>query len=188
MVVARRRWRQEQHSMEKGRLIFLDETGGNTSMTRRYGRSARGTRCLASVLHGHWHTNTFLAGLRHDGVQAPWLLDGPLNGEAFLAYIQHVLGSTLQPSDIIIADNLSSHKVEGVKEALAQWGASIIYLPPYSPDLNPIENFFSKLKALLRRAAERCFDGLVKAITSILDVTSLQECSNYFDASGYVYT
>ena len=188
MVVARRRWRQEQHSMERGRLIFLDETGVNTSMTRRYGRSARGTRCLASVPHGHWHTNTFLAGLRHDGVQASWLLDGPLNGEAFLAYIQHVLGPTLQPGDIVIADNLSSHKVAGVKEALAQWGASIIYLPPYSPDLNPIENFFSKLKALLRRAAERSFDGLVKAIASILDATSPQECSNYFDASGYVYT
>ena len=143
MVVARRRWRQEQHSMERGRLIFLDETWVNASMTRRYGCSARGARRLASVPHGHWHTNTFLAGLRHDGVQAPWLLDGPLNGEAFLAYIQHVLGPTLQPGDIVIADNLSSHKVVGVKEALAQWGASIIYLPPYSQDLNPIENFFS---------------------------------------------
>lgn len=105
-----------------------------------------------------------------------------------MAYIQHVLGPTLQPGDIVIADNLSSHKVAGVKEALARWGASIIYLPPYSPDLNPIENFFSKLKALLRRAAERSFDGLVKAIASILEATSPQECSNYFDTSGYVYT
>jgi transposase len=113
-------------------------------------------------------------------------LDGPLTGEAFLAYIQYVLGPTLQPGDIVIADNLSSHKVAGVKEALAQWGASIVYLPPYSPDFNPIENFFSKLKALLRKAAERSFDGLVKAIASILYATSPQECSNYFDASGYV--
>lgn len=157
-------------------------------MTRRYGRSARGTRCLASTPHGHWHTNTFLAGLRHDGVQAPWLLDGPLTGEAFLEYIRHVLGPTLQPGDIVIADNLSSHKVAGVQEALSRWGATILYLPPYSPDLNPIENFFSKLKALLRRAAERSLDGLIKAIASVLDATSPQECSNYFDAAGYVHT
>ena len=167
MVVARRRWRQEQHSMERGRLIFLDETGVNTSMTRRYGRSARGTRCLASVPHGHWHTNTFLAGLRHDGVQAPWLLDGPLNGEAFLAYIQHVLGPTLQPGDIVIADNLSSHKVAGVKEALAQWGASIIYLPPYSQDLNPIENFFSL-------NSRPCSEKLQSAPSTRLSKPSLQ--------------
>lgn len=167
MVVARRRWRQEQHSMERGRLIFLDETGVNTSMTRRYGRSARGTRCLASVPHGHWHTNTFLAGLRHDGVQAPWLLDGPLNGEAFLAYIQHVLGPTLQLGDIVIADNLSSHKVAGVKEALAQWGASIIYLPPYSQDLNPIENFFSL-------NSRPCSEKLQSAPSTRLSKPSLQ--------------
>ena len=124
-------------------------------MTRRYGWAPKGERCVDHAPHGHWHTNTFIAALRLDRVEAPWLLDGPMNGEAFLHYIQEVLGPTLQPGDIVVADNLSSHKVDGVREAVAAHGAQIIFLPPYSPDLNPIENFFAKLKALLRKAAER---------------------------------
>lgn len=124
-------------------------------MTRRYGRAPKGERCLDHAPHGHWHTNTFIAALRSDRIEAPWLLDGPMNGEAFLHYIQEVLGPTLQPGDIVAADNLSSHKVAGVHEGVTTRGAQIIFLPPYSPNLNPIENFFAKLKALLRKAAER---------------------------------
>ena len=141
---------------------------------------------LTHAPHGHWHTNTFIAALRSDRVEAPWLLDGPMNGEAFLHYIQEVLGPTLQPGDIVVADNLSSHKVAGVREAVAARGAQIIFLPPYSPDLNPIENFFAKLKALLRKAAERHFDALVDRIKIILENVTTEECANYFIAAGYV--
>jgi len=122
-------------------------------MIRRYGRAPKGERCVDHAPHGHLHTNTFITALRLDRVEAPWLLDGPMNGEAFLHYIQEVLGPTLQPGDIVVADNLSSHKVAGVREAVAARGAQIIFLPPYSPDLNPIENFLAKIKALLRKAA-----------------------------------
>lgn len=159
-----------------------------TSMTRRYGRAPKGERCVDHAPHGHWHTNTFIAALRSDRVEAPWLLDGPMNGEAFLHYVQDVLGPTLQPGDIVVADNLSSHKVAGVREAVAARGAQIIFLPPYSPDLNPIENLFAKLKALLRKAAERHFDALVDRIKIILENVTTEECANYFIAAGYVKT
>lgn len=164
MRLARDQWREKQKDQSRQQLVFLDETGVTTSMTRRYGRAPKGERCVDHAPHGHWHTNTFIAALRLDRVEAPWLLDGPMNGEAFLHYIQEVLGPTLQPGDIVVADNLSSHKVAGVREAVAAHGAQIIFLPPYSPDLNPIENFFAKLKDLLRKAAERHFDALVDRI------------------------
>ena len=155
-------------------------------MTRRYGRAQKGKRCVDKVPHGHWHTNTFVAALRSDGLEAPWLLDGPMNGPAFLEYVCQVLGPTLRPGDLVIADNLSSHKVAGVREAIEARGASLMFLPPYSPDLNPIENFFAKLKAHLRKAAQHCFDSLLLSTASILHSLSSQECSNYFRAAGYV--
>ena len=154
-------------------------------MTRRYGRAPKGERCVDHAPHGHWHTNTFIAALRLDRVEAPWLLDGPMNGEAFLHYIQEVLGPTLQPGDIVVADNLSSHKVAGVREAVAAHGAQIIFLPPYSPDLNPIENFFAKLKALLRKAAERTVEATWQRIGHLLDAFPPHECANYLRNSGY---
>jgi len=174
--------------MDAVRLVFLDETSVSTNMTRLYGRAPKGERVIARVPHGHWHTNTFIGALRHDGISAPWVLDGPINGEAFLTYVREVLGPTLRPNDIVIADNLSSHKVVGVREAIEARGASILYLPAYSPDLNPIENFFSKLKSLLRKAAARTFDALLKRIADILDGVSALECSNDFSAADYVVT
>lgn len=183
---AREQWREDQPAWEAGKLVFLDETGVSTNLTRRYGRAEKGKRCVASVPHGHWQTSTFIAALRQDGLEAPWLLDGPMNGEAFLQYIRQVLGPTLQPCDIVVADNLSSHKVAGVRAAIEARGAILLFLPPYSPDLNPIENFFARLKALLRKAAQRNFDGLVLSLADILHSVTPQECSNYFRAAGYV--
>ncbi len=171
--------------MARERLVFLDETGVATNMTRLYGRAPKGERVVCHAPRGHWHTNTFIAALRHDGIEAPWLLDGPMNGEAFLEYVHSVLGPTLRPGDIVIADNLGSHKVSGVREAIEERGATIIYLPPYSPDLNPIENFFSKFKSLLRKAAEREFPALIERIRDILLSVSPRKCSNYLTAAGY---
>ncbi len=157
-------------------------------MTRRYGRATRGTRCVASVPHGHWESTTFIAGLRHDDVTAPLVVDGPMNGALFLQYIRECLCPTLKAGDVVIADNLSSHKVMGVKEAIEAVGATILYLPPYSPDLNPIEQLFSKLKALLRKAATRTVEGLWTEIGTVLDTLTPQECKRYFAAAGYVKT
>lgn len=186
MRLARLQWRKDQSAWQARRLVFLDETGVTTNMTRRYGRAQKGMRCVDKVPHGHWQTSTFIAALRHDTLEAPWLLDGPMNGEAFLQYVRHVLGPTLQPGDMVVADNLSSHKVAGVREAIQARGASLLFLPPYSPDFNPIENFFSKLKALLRKAAQRSFDGLLQSIADILESLTAHECFNYFRSSGYV--
>lgn len=168
--------------------MFLDETWASTNMTRRYGRAPSGERCIASAPHGHWKTTTFVAGLRHNEITAPMVADGPMTGALFLAYVQEFLCPALKPGDIVIADNLSSHKVAGVKEAIAARGAAILYLPPYSPDLNPIEKMFSKLKALLRKASKRTVDALWSEIGKLLDAFSPQECRNYFASSGYVNT
>ena len=157
-----------------------------TSMTRLRGRSARGERCLAYAPHGHWKTTTFIAGLRWDAVTAPMVADGPMDGALFVAWIRDFLCPTLKPGDIVIADNLSSHKVKGVEEALARVGASIRYLPPYSPDLNPIEKLFSKLKAMLRKASKRTVDALWEELGKLLDTLSAQECQHYFESCGYV--
>ena len=154
-------------------------------MTRARGRAPRGERCVAAVPHGHWKTTTFIAGLRYNEITAPLVLDGPMDGEAFLAYVKTFLCPTLNPGDIVIADNLSSHKVAGVQEAIADRGATLRYLPPYSPDLNPIEKMFSKLKALLRKAAHRTVDDLWNEIGKLLDAFSPDECKNYFASSGY---
>lgn len=186
MQQARRDWLALRPSFDLARLVFLDETWASTNMARRYGRAPRGERCVAAVPHGHWKTTTFIAGLRHDSVSAPMVIDGPIGGDVFLAYVRTLLCPTLRPGDIVIADNLGSHKVTGVKEAIAARGATILYLPPYSPDFNPIEQLFAKLKALLRKAAERTVDALWAQIGRLLDTFSPHECRNYFAAAGYV--
>jgi transposase len=185
---ARAKWQAEQTQWTPTRLVFLDETGAATNMTRRYGRAPRGQRCVASVPHGHHKTTTFIAGLRHDRVTAPLVIDGPMDGRTFLAYVKDFLCPTLQAGDWVIADNLSSHKVAGVREAIEAVGANLRYLPPYSPDLNPIEKLFAKLKALLRKAAKRSVDALWDHIGTLLDHISPEECANYFASSGYVCT
>lgn len=171
--------------LEVTKLVFLDETAASTNMTRPRGRAPKGQRCIGSVPNGHWHTTTFVAGLRVNGITAPMVLDGPLNGEAFLLYVRQFLCPTLKPGDIVIADNLSSHKVAGVQRAIADTGAQLRYLPSYSPDLNPIEKLFAKLKALLKKAAHRTADALWHEIGNLLDAFSPTECANYFKAAGY---
>jgi transposase len=155
-------------------------------MARMRGRAPKGERCIASVPHGHWKTTTFIAGLRYNDITAPMVLDGPMDGAAFLVYVQEFLCPTLAPGDIVIADNLPSHKVKGVKEAIEATGAMLRYLPPYSPDFNPIEKMFSKLKALLRKAAKRTVSDLWDEIGKLLGTFSPSECKNYFASSGYV--
>ena len=167
-------------------LVFIDETWATTNMTRRYGRSRRGTRLVASVPHGHWKTTTFIGALRADGLTAPTVFDGAINGTSFLAYVEQVLAPTLKPSDIVILDNLSSHKVRGVREAIEAAGAELRYLPPYSPDLNPIEQLFAKLKALLRKIAARSVEALWTTIGDLVDTFEPDECHNYLRHSGYV--
>jgi transposase len=154
-------------------------------MARLRGRAPKGERLRAGIPHGHWKTTTFVAGLRLNGMVAPMVLDGPINRDAFLAYVNQVLVPELAPGHIVVMDNLSSHKSAGVREAIEAAGATLLYLPPYSPDFNPIENAFAKLKALLRKAAERTVDGLWDAIGSLIDRFTPQECANYFAAAGY---
>jgi transposase len=154
-------------------------------MARLRGRAPRGERLRAGIPQGHWKTTTFVAGLRLTGMTAPMVLDGPMNRPAFLAYVRQVLVPELEPSDIVIMDNLPAHKGHQVREAIEAAGAILLYLPPYSPDFNPIENAFAKLKALLRKAAERTVDGLWRLIGILIDTFSPQECANYFKAAGY---
>ena len=154
-------------------------------MTRTHGRSLRGTRLLARVPHGHWQTLTFLAALRHDRISAPCVFDGPIDGVSFLAYTEQILVPTLRPGDIVIMDNLGSHKGKPVRDAIRSAGARLFFLPPYSPDLNPIEQMFSKLKHLMRKAAERTVEATWKRIGSLLDAFTPQECANSLANSGY---
>jgi transposase len=154
-------------------------------MTRRHGRCRRGERLRMSVPHGHWKTTTFVAGLTTRGMVAPWVLDGPINREAFETYVEKVLVPELRPGATVFMDNLSSHKGPRVRELLAAAGANLRYLPPYSPDFNPIENAFAKLKQLLRKAAARTIPGLWTAIGRIVDLFTPAECQNYFAAAGY---
>jgi transposase len=185
---ARRRWTEDQPSLDPARLVFIDETGTSTNMTRLRGRARRGARLVGRVPHGHWKITTFVAGLRCDAVTAPFVIDRPMNGPIFRTYLERCLIPTLTPGDIVIMDNLSSHKVAGVREAIEAAGARLVYLPPYSPDLNPIEQLFAKLKALLRKAAERSIDALWATIGKLLDAFSPQECANYLRHSGYAST
>jgi transposase len=188
VAAARVSWRREQPSLDPAKLVFIDETGTATDMARLRGRCRWGARLIGKVPHGHWKTTTFVAGLRHDAITAPFVIDRPMNGEIFLAYVERCLVPTLAPGDIVILDNLPAHKVKGVREAIATAGATLLYLPPYSPDLNPIEQAFAKLKALLRKAAERSIDALWARIGQILEAFTPQECSNYFHHAGYAST
>ena len=154
-------------------------------MARRYGRSKRGQRCLAPIPHGHWKTTTFVAALSADGLVAPMVVDGPMNGETFLAYVEQVLTREIKAGDLVILDNLPAHRVTGARQAIEAKGAALINLPPYSPDLNPIENAFAKLKALLRKAAARTIEDLWEMIGKALQAFTPNECLNYFAAAGY---
>jgi transposase len=154
-------------------------------MARLRGRAPRGERLVGKIPHGNWKTTTFVAALRSTALTAPCVVDGPMNGNVFLAYVEQVLAPTLQPGDIVVLDNLSAHKVLGVREAIEAVGARLVYLPPYSPDFNPIEQLFAKLKALLRKAAERSIDGLWNRIASLLGAFTPEECANYFRNAGY---
>ena len=185
MNAAREAWFEGQIDLDPDRLVFIDETGANTKMARLYGRCVRGERCRASVPHGHWKTTTFTAGLRSDGLIALLVLDGPMDGNAFLAWVEQSLAPSLRQGDTVIMDNLPAHKVQGVREAIEAVDASLLYLPPYSPDFNPIEMVFSKLKTLLRGAAARTMPDLWQAIADALKRFTPTECRNYLVAAGY---
>jgi transposase len=177
-----------QKALDPTKLIFIDETWASTAMTRRYGRAPSCERLLGFAPGGHWKTTTLIAALRHDRLTAPWVLDGPINGDGFLAYVRQALVPTLSQGDIVIVDNLGSHKVAGVREAIEAVGATLLYLPPYSPDLDPIEQVFAKLKSWLRKVAKRTIPTLWDAIGDALGQFSPDECSNYFLNSGYAPT
>ena len=185
--MARRRaqWARYRNRIDPSRLVFIDETWTKTNMAPLRGWAPRGQRIKAKVPHGHWKTMTFLAALRHDRVEAPLLIDGPINGERFQLYVEKVLVPALRSGDIVIMDNLGSHKGKAVRRAIRAAGARHFFLPKYSPDLNPIEQFFAKLKHWLRKAAKRTTDAVCDAIGHILDTVTPTECSNYFANAGY---
>jgi transposase len=178
-------WKRYQRRLDPARLVFIDETWAKTNMTRRHGRSPRGTRLVAHAPQGRWRTLTFLAALRTDRIDAPCVIDGPINGQSFLAYVEQVLVPTLRPGDIVIIDNLGSHKGNAVRQAIRAAGAKLFFLPPYSPDLNPIEQVFAKLKTLLRKAAERSVEATWKRIGTLLQSFTPAECANYLRNAGY---
>jgi transposase len=181
----REQWFEDQLDLDPERLVFIDETWASTNMGRRYGRCRRGERLRVGVPHGHWKTTTFVGALTLRGFIAPWVLDGPINRDAFETFVKKVLVPELRKGDIVVMDNLSSHKGPKVRQLIEAAGASLLYLPPYSPDFNPIENAFAKLKALLRKAAERTVEGLWSTIGRLVDLFSPAECANYFKAAGY---
>ena len=185
MKAAREAWFEGQPDLDPSRLVFLDETWTATNMARIRGRSPRGERLRSPVPHGHWKTTTLVAGLRLSGIAAPFVLDGPINRAVFQAYVERVLVPELTPGDIVVMDNLGSHKGPAVRAAIEAAGAQLLFLPPYSPDFNPIEMAFSKLKALLRKAAERTVEGLWAAIGRLIDTVTPDECANFFAAAGY---
>ena len=179
-------WADGQTKLDPERLVFIDETGTQ----HQHGPSARPSSARRTTgrknpAQGHWKTTTFVAGLRSDALTAPCVIDGPMNGNTFLAYVEQILAPSLKPGDIVVLDNLSAHKVAGVREAVEAAGARLLYLPPYSPDFNPIEQLLAKIKALLRKAAERSVDGLWSPIASLLDAFTPQECANYLRNVGY---
>ncbi len=174
-----------QDRVDPQRLVFIDETWTKTNMAASRGWAPSGQRLLAKVPNRRWTTMTFLAALRSDRIEAPWLLEGPINGEKFRIYVEKVLVPTLVPGDIVIMDNLGSHKGKAVRKAIRAAGAKLIFLPKYSPDLNPIEQVFAKLKHLLRKAAPRSFDQICDAIAIILEAFRPQECQNYLSNAGY---
>jgi transposase len=188
IVERRAEWRESQAKINPSKVVFIDETWAKTNMTRRYGRSPLGTRLNEKTPCGRWQTTTFLGALRAEGFVAPLTVEGAINGSLFRAWVEQHLAPTLAPGDLVVMDNLSSHKVTGVREAIEAVGAELRYLPPYSPDLNPIELAFSKLKKLLRDGAERTVDSLSKLCGQVLDTFTEHECRNYFKHCGYRYT
>ena len=185
--MARRRaqWKKYQGRLDPSHLVFIDETWAKTNMTRTHGRCARGERLVAKVPHGRWRTLTVLAALRLDRIEAPGVIDGPINGEAFLAYVEQILVPTLRPGDVVVMDNLVCHKRVAAVKAIEKAGCTVRYLPPYSPDYNPIELAFSKLKGLLRSAGKRTIDGLWDFLGESLDAFAPDECRAYFRHDGY---
>ncbi len=181
----RSQWKKYQGRLNPRQLVFIDETWAKTNMTRTRGWCAKGVPLKAKVPNGHWKTMTFLAALRHDRIAAPCVFDGPINGERFLAYVQQALIPTLKPGDVVIMDNLNSHKSPAIRKMIRGVGARLFFLPPYSPDLNPIEQVFAKLKTLLRKADERTIEATWQRIGKLLDHFSPQECANYLRNSGY---
>jgi transposase len=185
VAAARVAWKSEQPALDPARLVFIDETGTSTNMARLRGRAKRGQRVLGRVPWGHWKILTFVAGLRHDGITAPFVIDCPMTRVIFIEYLRQCLVPTLKPGDIVVMDNLPAHKGEIVRQIIEAAGAELRYLPAYSPDLNPIEQAIAKLKAHLRKAQERSIDTLWRRIGDLLDLFSPQECSNFFLNSGY---
>jgi transposase len=185
VAAQRQAWLDAQPHLDPALLVFIDETGASTKMARLRGRARRGERCRAAVPHGHWKTTTFTGALRLEGMTAPMILDGPMNREAFEAYIEQVLVPTLRPGEIVVMDNLPAHKPASVRAAIEAAGATLLYLPPYSPDFNPIENAFAKLKANLRKVSARTIGSLWNAIGNALPSFTAKECANYFAAAGY---
>ena len=185
--VARRReqWQKYQGRIDAKRLVFIDETWTKTNMTSLRGWGPCGARVKGKAPFGRWKTMTFIGALRHDRIEAPCLFDGPINGQSFLAYVQDFLVPTLSPGDVVIMDNLGSHRGKAVRRAIRQAGAKLLFLPKYSPDLNPIEQVFSKLKHLLRKAQARSYDAVVNAIAQLLAAFPANECRNYLTNSGY---
>ena len=188
--VARRRtwWKRHQGKIDPARLVFIDETWAKTNMVRAHGWHRRGAPLHAKVPHGHWSTMTFLAALRHDGITAPFVLDGPINGESFRVYVEQVLVPTLKHGDLVVMDNLGSHKGAAIRAVIRAAGARLFFLPPYSPDLNPIEQVFAKLKTLLRKAEERTIEGVWKRIGRLLECFPPDECAAYLRNAGYAST
>jgi len=185
--VARRRawWKRYQGRLDPKRLVFIDETWTKTNMAPIRGWGVSAQRPLARVPHGHWKTMTFLAALRVDRLDAPCVFDGPINGESFQLYVEQILVPSLKPGDIVIMDNLGSHRGQAIRSAIRSTGARLVFLPPYSPDLNPIEQVFAKLKHLMRKASERNLDATWQRIGTLLPSFSQQECANYFHNAGY---
>jgi transposase len=181
----RARWKAYQDRIDRRRLVFIDETWVKTNMAPLRGWGPRGQRLRAMVPYGHWKTMTFLAALRHDRIDAPWVVDGPINGELFQLYVRQILVPTLTPGDIVVLDNLGSHKSHAVRNAIRAAGARLFFLPPYSPDLNPIERVFAKLKHLLRKASERTVENTWRRAGALLDLFPPGECQNYLTNAGY---
>lgn len=182
---ARRQWMREQGLLDPARLVFIDETAVSTNMVRLWGRSPRGCELVGRAPFGRWHTVTFVAALRHDRMTAPMVVEGAMTAEMFRAYVEHCLRATLRRGDIVVLDNLQAHKAAGVEQAIDKAGATLRYLPKYSPDLNPIEMPFAKLKTCLRKAAARTVPELQRAIRAFLPLLNAQECANYFRHAGY---
>jgi transposase len=181
----RDRWKAHQARIDPRRLVFIDETWIKTNMAPLRGWGPRGQRLPVRVPHGHWKTLTFVAALRADRVDAPWVIDGPINGELFTLYVEKVLVPTLSPGNIVILDNLGSHKGQAARRAIRAAGAHLLFLPPYSPDLNPIEQLFAKLKHLLRKAEPRTVEATWRKVGDLLDIFSSAECANYLKNAGY---